>query len=343
MKNLPQTMRAAVCKGPGAALEIEVVDAPRPTEGQVLVKLESCGVCYSDLHLREDTLPDDLYPRIFGHEGIGRVVAIGDGTRNAPAMGTRVGLPWLYDTCMDCKPCWTGAENFCGSQAARGIEHHGAFAEYALLEVGFACEIPEAIDPITGAPLLCAGLTAWTALRRSKLEAGHNVLIIGAGGLGQYALLIAKARGARVIVVDRDPTKLKIARGLGADVAIIAGHDAGKAVKEAGGADVTLNFAPSATVWPTICDAVNPLSDVIAIALVEQPVDLEMMWLIDGGHRIFGSSVGTRQDLVDFLSFAAHQPLAVHVEPVPFDQVEDALNRLKSGAVTGRLCIDFSL
>lgn len=343
MTKLPQTMKAALCKAPGAALVIEEVPVPQPGLGQVLVKLESCGVCYSDLHLRQDTLPDELYPRIFGHEGIGRVVAIGENTMNAPAIGTLVGLPWLYDTCLDCKPCRTGLENYCGNQAARGIDHHGAFAEYALLETQFCCEIPEGIDPVAGAPLLCAGLTAWGALKRSKLEAGHNVLIIGAGGLGQYAVLIAKAQAARVIVVDRDPAKLATARQLGADVTIEAGPDAGAAVKEAGGADVTLNFAPSPAVWATIKDAVNPLSDVVAIALVEEPVDLSMMWLIDGGHRVFGSSVGTRQELIDFLAFAAHHPLAVDVETVRFKDVDEALNRLQSGDVKGRLCIDFSL
>lgn len=343
MHSIPNTMRAALCEAAGAALVIKDVAVPQPGPGQYLVKLETCGVCYSDLHLREESLPDPLYPRIFGHEGIGRIVRHGKNTANALPLGTRVGLPWLYETCLACKPCRTGLENYCGSQAARGIEQHGAFAEYALLEAAFACPIPESIDPLTGAPLLCAGLTAWGALKRSKLQAGHQVLVIGAGGLGQYAVLIAKARGAKVVVVDQDPDKLATARALGADHAIQAGPDAGKAVKQVGGADVTLNFAPSPAVWPTICDAVNPLSDIVAVALVDTPVDLNMLWLIDGGHRVFGSSVGTRQDLVDFLAFAADHPLDVAVEAIPFDAVDAALDRLQEGAVAGRLCIDFRL
>jgi propanol-preferring alcohol dehydrogenase len=343
MVDLPEVMKAAISTRPGASLVIAEVPVPQVGREQVLVKLESCGICHSDLHLREETLPDSAYPRIFGHEGIGRVVAVGKGTRTAPALGTRVGLPWLYETCLDCSSCRSGLENYCVAQQARGVEQDGAFAEYAVLEARFACEIPEEIDPINGAPLLCAGLTAWSALKRSKLEAGQNVLIIGAGGLGQYAVLIAKARGARVIVVDQDPAKLQTARGLGADLGILAGPDAGVEVRKAGGADVTLNFAPSPKVWGTIKDAVNPLSDIIAVALVDEPVDLSMLWLIDGGHRVFGSSVGTRQDLVDFLTFAAHRPLQVDVERVSLAQVNHALDRLQAGDVTGRLCIDFSL
>ncbi|CAD0186940.1 S-(hydroxymethyl)mycothiol dehydrogenase [Ruegeria sp. THAF57] len=343
MTAIPAKMKAAISTGPGAPLVVTEVPVPQVGHGQVLVKLESCGVCHSDLHLRDEALPDDAYPRIFGHEGIGRVVAVGPDTRNAPAIGARVGLPWLYDTCLACKPCRSGLENYCPTQQARGVEQNGAFAEYAVLEARFACEIPDQIDPITGAPLLCAGLTAWSALKRSKLEAGQNVLIIGAGGLGQYAVLIAKARGARVIVVDQDAAKLQTAQSLGADWGILAGPEAGAAVRRAGGADVTLNFAPTPRVWQTIKDAVNPLSDIVAVALVDDPVDLSMLWLIDGGHRVFGSSVGTRQDLLDFLDFASQRPLGVDVETVPLDQVNYALDRLKTGDVTGRLCIDFNL
>ncbi|WP_170771737.1 alcohol dehydrogenase catalytic domain-containing protein [Ruegeria lacuscaerulensis] len=343
MTGLPTRMKAAISTGPGAPLVVTEVPVPIAGQGQVLVKLESCGICHSDLHLRDETLPNDAYPRVFGHEGIGRVVAVGAGTFKAPTIGARVGLPWLYDTCLACKPCRSGLENYCPTQQARGVEQDGAFAEYAVLEARFACEIPDQIDPITGAPLLCAGLTAWSALKRSKLEAGQNVLIIGAGGLGQYAVLIAKARGARVIVVDQDPAKLQTAQNLGADLGILAGPEAGAAVRQAGGADVTLNFAPTPRVWQTIKDAVNPLSDIVAVALVDDPVDLSMLWLIDGGHRVYGSSVGTRQDLLDFLNFAAQNPLAVNVETVPLDQVNHALDRLQAGDVAGRLCVDFSL
>ncbi|MEX0284273.1 MAG: alcohol dehydrogenase catalytic domain-containing protein [Paracoccaceae bacterium] len=342
MTSIPNRMKAAVCTAPGAPLVLKDVPVPKPGPGQLLVKLESCGICHSDLHLRDEPLPAEFYPRIFGHEGIGHVVAFGDGVAS-PALGTRVGLPWLFETCLDCGPCHTGAENYCPDQSARGVEHNGAFAEFALLESSFAVEIPQGIDPLRGGPLLCAGLTAWSALKRSKLRPGDNVLIIGAGGLGQYAVLIAKSRGARVIVVDQDPSKLQTALGLGADLTILAGPQAGQAIRQAGGADVTLNFAPSPAVWPTICEATNPLSDVVLIALVNAAMPLEALWLIDGGHRVFGSSVGTRQDLRDFLEFATQNPLAVDVEAIPLSAANAALDRLKTGDVVGRLAIDFRL
>lgn len=344
-KLIKSTMIAAMCDAPAAPLILRNVPTPNPDPGQVLVKLDSCGICHSDLHLRDgdENLPDALYPLVLGHEGIGRVVKVGADTPNAPVIGTRVGLAWLYDACLNCKPCRTGAETFCSEQTARGIQHHGAFAEYALAEAAFTVKIPDGIDPVAGAPLLCAGLTAWSALRKTKVEAGSNVLIIGAGGLGQYAIMIAKFRGARVFVVDRDAKKLEESLKLGADQVFIAGSNAGDAIKVAGGADVTLNFAPSPMVWNTIERASNPMSDIVAIALIYDPVDLSIMWLIDGGHRVFGSSVGTRQELEDFLAFASENPMNAQVETVAFGQVNEALDRLRSGDVAGRLCIDFAL
>ncbi len=341
---VPDTMLAALCAAPGAPLEISRIDVPKPGRGEIMVKMESCGVCFSDLHLRDgdENLPDALYPLVLGHEGIGRVVRHGAGCADAPDIGQRVGLPWLYDTCLDCKPCLTGAETFCASQNARGIQRHGAFAQYAILDSHFACVIPDEIDPIAGAPLLCAGLTAWSALKKTRIAPGLRVLIIGAGGLGQYAILIAKAYGAHVIVVDSEASKLDEAVRLKADEVYLAGPQVGKAIQQAGGADVTVNFAPSAAVWQTIETAVNPMSDVVAVALVHQPVDLSMMWLIDGGHRVFGSSVGSRQELREFLAFSARNPLDTDVETIAFRDVNTALDRLKAGRVTGRLCIDFA-
>ncbi|SEK59700.1 alcohol dehydrogenase, propanol-preferring [Roseovarius nanhaiticus] len=344
-QDLPLTMKAAICPAPGAPLEMREVALPTPGAGEVLVRLETCGVCHSDLHLRDgdEDLPESYYPLILGHEGIGRVVAHGANAGRAPAIGTRIGLPWIYDTCLACKPCRTGNETFCPENTARGVQKHGAFAEYAICPADFAIEIPEAIDPLTGAPLLCAGLTAWSALRKARIEAGTNVLTLGAGGLGQYAIFIAKARGARVMVIDRDEPKLETARSLGAEVTVVAGADAGARIKAAGGADVVLNFAPSPAIWDTVEAAVNPMADIVAIAMVHDPMPLSMMWLIDGGHRVFGSSVGSRQELADFLAFAAVHPLNVDVEAIRFDDVNAALDRLKAGSVAGRLCIDFAL
>ncbi len=342
---IPKMMKAALCTGAAQALVCQEIETPVPQAGQLLVRLESCGVCHSDLHLRngDESLPDEFYPLVLGHEGIGRIVAIGEGTQTSLKLGDRVGLPWLYDTCLDCGPCLTGSETFCTHQRARGIHAHGAFAEYALLESRFACAIPDGIDPVQGAPLLCAGLTAWSALRKTSIRPGKTCLVIGCGGLGQYAIMIAKAHGATVIAVDRDPAKLEEARKRGADHLVSAGSDAGLQVKALGGADISINFAPTPAVWQTIEQAANPMSDIVAIALVHDPVPLSMMWLIDGGHRVFGSSVGTRQDLRDFLDFAVKNKLDADVEVIPLSQVDTALDRLQAGSVTGRLCIDFSL
>jgi propanol-preferring alcohol dehydrogenase len=342
---IPKTMIAALSERRGTPLVIREVPTPVPGPGQLLVRLESCGICHTDLHSRDgdDNLPDELYPLILGHEGIGRIAAVGEGTATRLSIGDRVGLPWLYDTCLECRPCLGGAEVYCRHQHARGIHRHGAFAEYALLDARFACAIPDEIDPVRGAPLLCAGLTAWSAMRRTTLRPGRTAMILGCGGLGQYAVMIAKAHGATVVAVDRDPAKLEEARRRGADHTVVAGPDAARDVAALGGADIAVNFAPSAATWPLIEAAVNPMSEVVAVALVYDPVELSTMWLIDGGHHVQGSSVGSRQELRDLLDFARSGTLAIDVEAVPLAGVDKALDRLAAGDVKGRLCIDFSL
>lgn len=334
-------MSAAVCAGPGAPLEVRRIPVPQPIAGEYLVKLETCGVCHSDLHLRngDEALPDSAYPLILGHEGIGRIIA-GEGPLE---IGTRVGLPWIYDTCLSCRPCLTGSETFCPDQRVRGVCKTGAFAEYALLDNRFACPIPEIIDPVQGAPLLCAGLTAWSALNKTRTRPGSRVLVIGAGGLGQYAIMIARAFGADVTAVDRDSEKLGLAINAGAKQVLTADENTGESIRAAGGADVVLNFAPSPAIWSIVESAVNPMADIVAVALVYQPVPLSTMWLIDGGHRLFGSSVGSRAELRDFLVFASTRNLSVPVESLPLARVNDALDRLAAGRVKGRLCIDFGL
>ncbi|MFD1343050.1 alcohol dehydrogenase catalytic domain-containing protein [Litorisediminicola beolgyonensis] len=332
-------MKAAFCDRPGAALDIREVPVPSPSAGQYLVRVEACGICHSDLHLQlgEEPLPDDVFPLCLGHEGVGRIVAGG----GPLPIGTRVALPWLYSADPASDPTLRGKENYCPHQKARGIDAPGAFAEYALLETEFAVEIPDAIATDAAGPLLCAGLTAWSALGRCDIQPGQRLLIVGAGGLGQYAISIGLARGLAVAVVDPDPRKRREALRQGAGIAI--GPDDPAAIRAWGGADVVVNFAPTATVWELITGVVNPLSQIVLVALVQEPVPLSAMWLINGGHRVMGSSVGTRADLRDYLHFAAEHPPSVAIDVLPFAQVNQGLERLAAGDVTGRLVLRFEV
>ncbi len=339
MTDVPTHMKAALCDAPGAPLRIAEVAFPSPGPGQYLVRLEACGICHSDLHVQrgEEPMPPEAFPLILGHEGIGRIVA-GQGVL---PIGTRIGLPWLYDTCQSCDPCLTGHETFCQKNRARGLDVFGAFAEYALVESAFATEIPAEIDPVTGGPLLCAGLTAWSALERCDVRAGERLLIVGAGGLGQYAIAIGLARGLEVAVVDLDPAKRAQALRQGATLAVAP--DEAEAIRAWGGADITLNFAPTPKIWDLIATAANPLSQIVAVALVHDPVPLSMMWLINGGHRVMGSSVGTRAELRAYLAFAAKHMPPVEIETLAFDEVNAGIERLASGDVKGRLVLTFDL
>jgi len=338
-------MKAAVCDGSGADLVIREIPIPVPGAGELLVKMESCGVCHSDLHLRDgdESLPPTSYPLVLGHEGIGRVVEVGGDLDAADRIGTRIGLPWIFSSCETCHPCMLGQETLCETQLVRGLHKYGAFAEYALVDSRFAIDIPDGIDSIKGAPLLCAGLTAWSALKKVNLSAGSTVLIVGAGGLGQYAVGIAKSHGATVWVVDPNINRLKQALSLGADKSFINDGDTAAKIMAAGGADIAINFAPHKSAWKLIEKSVKPMSEIICVALVYDAVELSMMWLIDGGHRLLGSSVGTREELKEFLTFASKNQQLVDVESIPLAGVNEALNRLKAGDFKGRLCVDFHL
>lgn len=334
-----------MCDGLGADLVIREIPIPAPGAGQLLVKMESCGVCHSDLHLREgdESLPPESYPLVLGHEGIGHVVEVGADVDAAPGIGTRIGLPWIFSTCQACHPCMINKETLCEKQMVRGLHKYGAFAEFSLVDAHFAIEIPDGIDSIKGAPLLCAGLTAWSALKKVHLSANSTVLIVGAGGLGQYAVGIAKSSGATVWVVDPNIERLKQAQALGADKSFIADTDAPAKIMAAGGADIAINFAPHKSAWKLIEKSVKPMSEIVCVALVYDPVDLSMMWLIDGGHRLLGSSVGSREELKEFLAYAATNQQLVDVESVPLAGVNGALDRLKVGDFKGRLCVDYGL
>ncbi len=339
---MSETMWAARLQQTGQPLVIEKIPVPKPGPGELLVRLEASGICHTDLHVAHGAnFPKGApQPLTLGHEGIGKVVDKGPGTTTA--IGTRIGAPWLHDTCGHCRSCLTGRESYCPSQLAHGYTAHGTYAEYVIVKESFAAPIPGRFVAQRAAPLLCAGITAFGGVEKADLSPGKVVVILGCGGLGQYGLQLARLAGARVIAIDVNADKLDQARLMGAEACIPADDQAADKVRALGGADAVLNFAPTARIWPLVTDMVNNFATIVSVAMVEEPVPLVLEWLTYNGVNITGTSVGTRQQMLDFLELADRHDLGIDIETVRLADINHALARLSRGEVRGRLVIDFA-
>jgi propanol-preferring alcohol dehydrogenase len=214
---IKHTMQAALLTEYCKPLEFKTVPRPVPKADEVLVKIEASGVCFTDVHIwRGDHAAPDPLPLIMGHEGVGTVVELGVGSGRLK-IGDRVGIGYVFGACGHCKECLTGGENYCGEFDATGFNVSGCFAEYVCMRHEWANLIPEGIDAIEAAPLMCAGAAAYSSFKKASVQPGETLAIFGLGGLGQYAVQIAKLSGVRVIAVDISSDKLNTAKELGAD------------------------------------------------------------------------------------------------------------------------------
>lgn len=335
-------MWAAQLVEPRKPLRIARIPVPRPRQGELLLKLVTSGICHTDLHVAKgESFPGGApQPLTLGHEGIGRVVEKGENT--STPVGTRLGAPWLHDTCQHCRSCLTGWESFCPTHRAHGYTVDGCFAEYVIVQERYAAVIPEGLESFASAPHMCAGVTAYGGVMKADLAPGKLAVIIGCGGLGQYGVQVAKLTGATVVAVDTCPVKLKEAKALGAVEGFLADDTVAAKIRSLGGADAVLNFAPSNRIWPMITGMVNNLATIVSVAMVAEPVPLVLEWLTYNGVKITGTSVGTRQQMHDFLALAEKNDIRIDIEPVALKDVNASMLRLANGNVKGRLVIDFA-
>jgi propanol-preferring alcohol dehydrogenase len=333
-------MRAAMMDGFGAPLKMSAIAVPEPGSGQILVRLETCGVCHTDVHIWDGHVRADpaCDPFVLGHEGIGRVVALGQGVGDW-RIGERIGVPWMYDACGVCDECVEGAESFCQRHRAYGFNVPGCFAEFVIADARYAVRLPEHIDPVSTAPLMCAGVTAYGAIRRAAVKSGDTVAIFGCGGLGLYAVQMAVRTGANVIAIDRDPAKLKLASRYGA-VKVVVADDSMVANLASSKAHACINFAPTAATWTGMTAAVRPRGRIVAAAMVSEPVPLNQEWLTASGVTILGTSVGTRSEMRQVVAMHAAQPFACETTTIIIEQASEALQSLERGKATGRYVID---
>jgi len=342
MKN---KMKAAVVVKFGQPLEFQEWDVPVPGPGQILVQTEACGVCHTDVHAAGGDWPlKPTLPFIPGHEGIGRVVALGAGVK-AVKEGDRVGVPWLYSACGHCEHCLAAWETVCGSAEFGGYTKNGGFAEYILADPEYVAHIPDGLTPSAAAPIICAGVTTYKGLKVTGAKPGQWVAISGIGGLGHLAIQYAKAMGLSVCAIDIDDGKLAHAKTLGADLVVNArAGDAVAAVKQGtgGGAHGVLITAPSLPAFKQGVALTRKRGTCVLVGLPPGEFPTPLFDVVANCITIRGSFVGTRADMAEALAFAARGQVKADIELQPLTAVNDVLQRLARGQVASRVVLDFA-
>lgn len=331
-------MKAAVCEAFGRPLVLSEVPAPSPGPAELLVRVSACGICRSDLHLIDGewrqwgTKP----PFIPGHEVTGVVVEAAPGTKGF-APGDRVGIPWLQFACGECAPCSEGAEMLCTAQRGTGVTVDGGYAEFVKAPAAFVHRIPDPLDLVGSAPLLCAGVTAFAPLRRAGVIAGKTVAVAGIGGLGHLAVRMASAMGARVVAVLEEEERGDLVRRLGArEIVFSRTEKVGRRLSSLGGADLILLTADSARLLEQCIPGLGVNGTLVVLATIAESASIVPAALLRGQRTVRGSVTGTRDDMDAMLAFAAEHGIAPVVERHPLGSVNEALERLRAGKVVFR-------
>ncbi|MBW9109511.1 alcohol dehydrogenase AdhP [Microbacterium ureisolvens] len=336
-------MRAAVVTAPDRALEVRDVPVPTPGPGQALVKVLTTGVCHTDLHAARGDWPvapkADLIP---GHEGYGRVVALGDGVTSL-AIGDLVGNAWLWSACGVCEFCRTGWETLCPDQQNGGYSVDGSFGEYMLVDERFAARIPEGADPVEVAPILCAGVTVYKGLKMTEARPGQWIVISGIGGLGHIAVQYARAMGLRVAAVDIDDAKLELARRHGAELTVNAlTQDPAAVVQErTGGAHGVLVTAVHPQAFGQALGVARRGATIVFNGLPPGDFPADIFDIVLRAITIRGSIVGTRQDMIEALDFYARGQIHPTVAVESIDDINDIFERMEHGKIDGRIVMRF--
>jgi len=337
-------MHVAVVEKFGEPLVLREWDIPSPAAGQILIKTEACGVCHTDLHAARGDWPlKPTLPFIPGHEAIGLVAALGTGVTLVKE-GDRVGLPWLYSACGHCEYCLSGWETVCPQAQFGGYTKNGGFAEYLLADPNYVARVPSGLGAKDAAPLICAGVTTYKGIKETAARPGQWIAISGVGGLGHLAVQYAKVMGLQICAIDIDDGKLAHAKRLGADVVVNAKTaDAVAAVKKAtgGGAHGVLITAPSLVAFKQGIGMVRSRGTCVLVGLPPGEFPVPLFDVVANCITIRGSFVGTRQDMVEALAFAAEGKVKADIELQPLSSINQVFERLQRGDVASRVVLDF--
>jgi alcohol dehydrogenase, propanol-preferring len=335
-------MKAAVIQEFKQPLVIQDVDVPVPEAGEVLIKVEACGVCHSDLSIADGDWPQlkrmIKKPLIPGHEVVGRVVKRGEQVQDLQ-IGDRVGVAWLHWSCGKCELCLEGLENLCPNQAVTGASVDGGYAEFVKAKASHAIKVPESLDPAEAAPLFCAGVTVYRAVKLAGVQPGQRVAVFGIGGLGHLAVQVAKTFGAKVIAVDIAADKLELAKQLGADQLINAStDDVLKTFRGLGGVHAAIVTSSAKAAYTQAFYSVRSAGTLMVVGL---PADeLSFPAILMREIKIRSVATGTRDDLRETLNLAAAGKIRCLIETSGLSKVNEIFGQMRQGQIRGRVVIN---
>ena len=330
-------MRAVQVPEPGGKFEFVERDVPQPKRWQVLVRTAVCGVCHSDVMTTAGMA--SAYPRVPGHEVAGTVESVGEGVSQW-RVGQRVGVGWFGGACFLCTPCRKGDFISCVEGRVTGLSADGGYADYVLAPADALAAIPDELNDDDAAPLMCAGVTTFNALRRSGARAGDLVAVIGLGGLGHLGVQFANKMGFEVVAIARGQDKGGFAKELGAHHYVDSTEaDAAAELARLGGASTVLSTVPDAAATTAAIGGLAPRGRLVVVGVPQQPLQMSAADLIPASRLAAGHASGTAKDSEDTLRFAALTGVRPMVETMPLPQAEQAFERMMSGKARFRVVL----
>ena len=333
------TMKVAQITKPGAGFQIVEREIPEPQAGQVRIKVQACGVCHSDVFIVEGSWPGIQYPRVPGHEVVGIIDEVGVSVSEWKK-GQRVGVGWHGGQDNTCPECRRGDFRNCRNLKVTGISYDGGYQEYMLAPVEALAAVPESLSDAEAAPLLCAGITTFNALRHSGALPSDLVAVLGIGGLGHLGIQFANKFGYQAAAIGRGPENARLAEKLGASVYIDSkSTKAAEALQKLGGAQVILGTAPSSKAMSELIDGLGPNGKLVVMGLSFDPIEVTPAQFISGNRTIQGWAAGTPTDSEDTLRFAELTGVRPMIETYPLENADQAYARMMSGKAQFRVVL----
>jgi len=332
-------MKIAVIPKAGADFQIVEREIPKPGPNQVRIKVQACGVCYSDVLTKEGLWPGLEYPRVPGHEVAGLIDELGPGVTSWKK-GQRVGVGWHGGQDNTCLECRRGDFRNCRNLKISGISYDGGYQQFMIAPIEALAAIPETLSDVEAAPLLCAGVTTYNALRHSGALPGDLIAVLGVGGLGHLGIQFANKFGYKVAAIARGPEDINLAKKLGAHIYIDnKAVNAAQELQKLGGARVILATAPSSKAMSDLIDGLSPNGSLMVIGASADPIEVTPLQLINGSRRIQGWASGTPTDSEDTLNFSVLTGVRPMVETYPLEKAGEAYARMMSGKAEFRVVL----